>query len=57
METYTPSELSYIAELQDRVEYLESLCVDYAKIIAEKDNRIESLKDLVEDLSGCHTGL
>lgn len=54
--TYTPSELSYIAELEDRVEYLESLCEDYTKIISEKDSRIESSKDLVEDLSGCTYG-
>jgi hypothetical protein len=55
--TYTQSELSYIEELEDRVEYLESLCEDYVNIISEKDNRIESLKGLVEDLSGCPTGL
>jgi hypothetical protein len=40
METYTPSELSYIAELEDRVEYLESLCGDLNKIVDDKDAEI-----------------
>lgn len=43
-ETYTQSELSYITELEDRVEYLESLCSDYAKIVTEKDKEIFQLK-------------
>lgn len=41
---YTQSELTEIEELQDRVQYLESLCEDYAKIISEKDAEIEQLK-------------
>lgn len=40
---YTQSELSEIEELRDRVEYLESLCKDYAKIVVEKDARISYL--------------
>jgi hypothetical protein len=39
-QTYTQSELSYIEELEDRIQTLESLCSDYAKIIAEKDEHI-----------------
>lgn len=40
---YTKSELNEIEELRDRVEYLESLCEDYAKVIVEKDARISYL--------------
>ena len=45
-ELYTQSELSYIAELEDRVELLEELCNDYAKIIAEKDYMIKMLQGM-----------
>lgn len=43
---YTPEKLSEIEELRDRVEYLESLCSDYAKIIEDKDAEIEELRSL-----------
>lgn len=36
-ETYTDQELGYIAELEDRVAYLEDLCSDYVKIINRND--------------------
>ena len=39
-ELYTPEQLSEIEELRDRVEYLESLCDDYAKILVEKDKEL-----------------
>lgn len=55
--TYTQSELDYIAELESRIDQLEDLCSDYAKIVSEKDDKIESLRDLVEYLSGCPTGI
>ena len=42
--TYTPSELSYIAELEDRVELLQELCGDLNKIITEKDDVIKMLQ-------------
>jgi len=45
-ELYTRSELSYIAGLEDRVELLEELCNDYAKIIAEKDYMIKMLQGM-----------
>lgn len=45
-ETYTQSELSYITELEDRIEYLQELCSDYAKIIEEKESNITVLQQL-----------
>lgn len=45
---YTEPELAEIEALQDRVEYLESLCSDYAKIVEEKDVEIEKLKHQVD---------
>lgn len=46
--TYTKSELSYIAELEDRVEYLESLCVDLNKIVSRKDAEITVRQQLLD---------
>lgn len=45
-ELYTESELSEIDELRDEVDRLNDLCVEYAKIIAEKDATIEAMKFL-----------
>ena len=43
--TYTQEQLSEIDELRDRIEYLQDLCSDYAKIIEEKDAEIADLRD------------
>lgn len=58
IETYTPSELSEIDELRDRVDYLQDLCSDLNKIIAEKDDKIESMQEVIDELSslGCTNG-
>ena len=58
IELYTPEQLSEIEELRDRVEYLESLCEDYAKIVAERDNNIEYMQEVIDELSsnGCTNG-
>jgi hypothetical protein len=47
---YTPEQLSEIEELRDRVEYLESLCHEYAKIISDKEARISHLETAYEIL-------
>ena len=52
METYTPEELTYISELEDRVNYLEELCVDYSKIIGEKNAEIGRLDSALSDVYG-----
>ncbi|QCQ57858.1 hypothetical protein Barba22A_gp007 [Rheinheimera phage vB_RspM_Barba22A] len=44
--TYTPSELSYIAELEDRVDYLESLCGDYAAEIEKLRGITINVRDI-----------
>lgn len=51
IQAYSDEELSEIEELRDRVDYLESLCSDYAKIISEKNDRIESLEEVNSELS------
>ena len=47
-QTYTQSELSYIEELEDRIQTLENLCSDYAKTINVKDCIIEYLETVVK---------
>jgi hypothetical protein len=47
-QTYTQSKLSYIEELEDRIQVLESLCSDYAKTINVKDCIIEYLETVVK---------
>jgi hypothetical protein len=51
---YTQSELDYIRELESRIDQLEELCSDYARIVVEKDNEISIMKDSISkhDLSG-----
>lgn len=46
--TYTQSELSYITELEDRVEYLESLCGDLNKIVSQKDSEITVRQQMLD---------
>ena len=55
---YTQSELTYIEQLEDEIAKLNDLCSDYVKIIAEKDYRIESMQEVIDELSsmGCTNG-
>ena len=52
METYTPEELTYISELEDRIDMLEGLCSDYVKSIDEKDAEILRLNNALSDVYG-----
>ena len=51
-ETYTPEELTYISELEDRIDMLEGLCSDYVKSIDEKDAEILRLNNALSDVYG-----
>lgn len=51
-ELYTQHELTYIEQLEDEIAKLNDLCNDYAKIIEDKDAKILTLRDEIDELSG-----
>ena len=58
IELYTQPELTYIEQLEDEIAMLGDLCRDYAKIIEEKDAKILSMQEVIDELSmnGCTNG-
>ena len=47
---YSPQELSYIEELEEKVDQLEDICCEYAKTVAEKDLSIKALNLTINNL-------
>jgi hypothetical protein len=50
-DVYSPDELSYIEELEMRVDQLEELCSEYAKIVDNKDEQIKLLGISVDNMN------
>lgn len=48
METYTPEQLTYISELEDRIDMLEALCEDYAEHIKQLETTQQDFKPISE---------